>query len=336
MNTPAKWWREVEKDKILCCLCPRLCKLGKGQIGYCSVRQNIGGELYLLTHSQVAGLHVDPIEKKPLYHFLPGTQVLSFGTAGCNLGCKFCQNCDMSTAKVDEIFSTKASPEQIVDLALRYNSPSLAYTYNEPSIYGEFVIDVSEVARRNGIRNVMVSNGYISPEARGEVYKSIGAVNIDLKGFNKEFYWKYTISHLVDVLDTIKWVANETDVWLEITNLLIPGLNDDVEEVEGLVDWILDNCGNHIPLHFSAFHPAYKLIDRPRTPDSTLKNARKIALDKGMKYVYIGNAAIEGGSATFCPKCGKKLIDRTWFSAKIMNMKDGHCVCGEKIDGVFE
>jgi len=336
LNFPAKWWQPVGKGKVLCRLCPRFCRIGDGQDGFCFVRRNEGGRLFLSTYGRVVGLGVDPIEKKPFNHFLPGTPILSFGTAGCNLGCRFCQNWHMSRAKADELRAVDASPEQIVALAKRYNCPGIAYTYNEPTIYAEFLIDTARLARENGLRNVMVTNGYVTPEARPELYRYVDAANVDLKGFTDRFYHKLSSAHLADVLDTIKWLASETDVWIEITNLVIPGYNDDMDEIGRMVDWILENCGAGVPLHFSAFHPDYRLLDAPRTPPEMLIAARRLALDKGVRFVYTGNIFADEAQNTYCPECGRLLIERSWHSLGATFLEDGKCPCGETIEGVFE
>jgi len=332
----AKWWEPTDNDKILCTLCPRYCKIGEGQPGFCFIRQNIDGKLYSIGYGRPTGFAVDPIEKKPLNHFLPGTNILSFGTAGCNLGCKFCQNWSMSKAKLDDLNSLEASPEEVVGLAKRYHTPSIAYTYNDPTIFGEYVIDISRIAREEGIKSVMVTAGYIDKEARKEVYKFIDAANVDLKGFTERFYWKNTYSHLTDVLDTLIWLKNETEVWFEITTLLIPDENDSQEEVKNECDWILKNLGENIPIHFTAFHPDFKMRDKDRTPEKTLTEARKIAVDMGIKYCYVGNVYNSEGQTTYCPNCHEKLIKRNWHSVISNNLVNGKCrKCGHKIDGLF-
>ena len=336
-NVLAKWWEPTDNNKILCTLCPRYCKIGEGQPGFCFIRQNIGGKLYSIGYGKPTGFAVDPIEKKPLNHFLPGTDILSFGTAGCNLGCKFCQNWSMSKAKLDDLNSLEASPEEVVNLAKRYHTPSIAYTYNDPTIFGEYVIDISKLAREEGIKSVMVTAGYIDKEARKDVYKYIDAANVDLKGFTERFYWKNTYSHLNDVLDTLVWLKTETDVWIEITTLLIPDENDSPEEIKQECDWILKNLGDNIPLHFTAFHPDFKMRDKDRTPEKTLTDARKIAMDMGIKYCYVGNIYNAEGQTTYCPNCNEKLIKRNWHSVLSNNLKDGKCKkCGQKIEGVFD
>lgn len=341
MNSPiAKWWEPIEgskNNKVLCTLCPRYCKIGNGQAGFCFIRRNRGGKLYQDGYGASTGFAVDPIEKKPLNHFLPGTPVLSFGTAGCNLGCKFCQNWDISKNKLDEVKShEKLSPEDVVNLAFQHKCPSIAYTYNDPTIWGEWVIDIAQVARERGLKNVMVTAGYITKEAREEIYPFIDAANIDLKAFTETFYNKLTFSYLNDVLDTIKWMYNETNVWVELTNLIIPGHNDESDEFKEMVGWLLENCDDNIPLHFTAFHPDFKMMDTPKTPQETLNRARRIALDMGMKYVYIGNVFDRNGQTTYCPNCGTHLIQRDWHAVSANKMNKNKCSkCGTIIPGVF-
>ena len=333
----AKWWEPVENEKILCTLCPRYCKIGKGQPGFCFIRQNHNGKLYTLGYARPTGFAIDPIEKKPLNHFLPGTTVLSFGTAGCNLGCKFCQNWSISKAKLDDLNSVYATPEDVIELAKKNNSPSIAYTYNDPTIFGEYVIDISKLGREENIKSVMVTAGYIDKEARKDVYKYIDAANVDLKGFTDRFYWKNTFSHLDDVLDTLIWLKNETDVWIEITTLLIPGENDSDEELQLECEWILKNLGDNIPLHFTAFHPDFKMRDKEHTPEYTLTKARGIALSMGIKYCYVGNVHNIEGQTTFCPGCGEELIRRDWHTVISDNLNLGRCKnCDTLVEGVFK
>jgi pyruvate formate lyase activating enzyme len=332
----AKWWEPTDNDKILCTLCPRYCKIGDGQTGFCFIRQNYDGKLYTIGYGRPTGFAIDPIEKKPLNHFLPGSTILSFGTAGCNLGCKFCQNWTMSKAKVDDSNSLKASPEEVVRLAKENNAPSIAFTYNDPTIFGEYVIDISKIAREENIKSVMVTSGYIDKEARKDVYKYIDAANVDLKAFTDRFYHRLTFSHLNDVLDTLIWLKNETDVWLEITTLLIPDENDSPEEIKKECDWILNNLGADVPLHFTAFHPDFRMRDKEQTPERTLTRARKIAISSGIKYCYIGNVVHTEGQTTYCPSCKEKLIRRNWHSIVTNNLIDNRCgKCGEVIEGVF-
>jgi pyruvate formate lyase activating enzyme len=320
----------------LCTLCPRYCKIGPGQSGFCYIRQNIAGTLVSTGYGHPTGFAVDPIEKKPLNHFLPGTGILSFGTAGCNLGCKFCQNWSMSKAKLDDLHALSVSPAEVVALAQRYNTPSIAYTYNDPVIFGEYVIDISRLAREAGIKSVMVTNGYIDKEARKDVYAYVDAANVDLKAFNDQFYHKLTFARLADVLDTLRWLKHETSVWIEITTLLIPAENDSLEEISRMCDWILTNLGDSVPLHFTAFHPDFKMRNKPPTPASTLKEARQLALSAGLKYCYLGNVLDREGQTTYCPQCKKPLIERDWHSVVKNNLQDGKCgFCMTKIPGVY-
>lgn len=332
----AKWWEVQDNGKILCTLCPRNCTIGNGQKGFCYIRENIDGKLYSIGYGRPTGFAVDPIEKKPLSHFLPGTNVLSFGTAGCNLGCKFCQNWTTSKSKIDEINSTEATPEEVVKLAKKNHTPSIAFTYNDPTIFGEYVIDISKIAREENIKNVMVTAGYIDKQARQEVYKYIDAANVDLKAFTETFYHNLTFSHLNDVLDTLIWLKNETDVWLEITTLLIPGENDSSDEIKKLTNWIAENLGVNVPLHFTAFHPDFRMRDKIRTPASTLDLAREIAIEEGLNYCYVGNVHSIEGQTTYCPNCNEPVIIRDWHSVLDNKVKDGKCYkCGNKIAGVY-
>lgn len=334
---PAQWWEKTENDKILCTLCPRYCTMGDGQAGFCFIRKNIGGRLYSLGYGRPTGFGLDPVEKKPLNHFLPGTSILSFGTAGCNLGCKFCQNWSISKARLDDENSFEASPEQVIKLAKQYGAPSIAYTYNDPTIFGEYVIDISRLGRQEGIKSVMVTAGYIDKEARKDVYKYIDAANVDLKAFSEDFYHKVTFSHLKDVLDTLVWLKNETGVWFEITTLLIPGENDSPEEIRKMCGWIVENLGDSVPIHFTAFHPDFKMRDKGRTPASTLEMARGIALRSGIKYCYVGNVHDTEGQTTYCPSCHFPLIKRDWHSVLSNRIEGGKCYnCGTAIAGVFE
>ena len=270
----AQWWDRAADGRIHCYLCPRHCHIKGGQAGFCFIRVNRGGKLYSLGYGAPAALQIDPIEKKPLNHFLPGTRVFSMGTAGCNMGCFFCQNWDISKAKSDQVNAAHLTPEQVVLMAINYRVPSIAFTYNEPTIWAEYVIDIARVAREYGLNTVMVSNGYITREAFFDVYQHIDAANIDLKAFTENFYGKITLTHLQPVLDTLRWLRYETNVWFEITNLIIPTLNDADEELKQLCGWVLENLGDDVPLHFTAFHPDFKLLDKPRTPPETLHRAR--------------------------------------------------------------
>ena len=331
----ALWWETQEDGRILCTLCPRYCKIGEGQAGFCYIRKNIGGKLYSLGYGKSTGFAIDPIEKKPLNHFLPGSGILSFGTAGFNLGCRFCQNWSISKAKWDEAQSLVAGPDEIVKFALRHKVPSIAFTYNDPVIWGEFVIDISRLAREAGLHSVMVTAGYITAEARPQVFRYVDAANVDLKGFTERFYHKLTFSHLAPVLDTLKWLKDETDIWFEITNLIIPGENDDPEETQRMCEWILENLGDSVPLHFTAFHPDFKMMDKPPTPASTLRRARQIALTAGVKFCYLGNVFDDEGQTTYCPSCRRALIRRSWHDLLQYDLVGDRCPCGQRIPGFF-
>lgn len=332
----AQWWEYDDKGKILCTLCPRFCHIGEGQAGFCYVRQNIAGELYAMAYGKSTGFAIDPIEKKPLSHFYPGTGIMSFGTAGCNLGCRFCQNWNISKAKLVEKNSLPASPEQVVQLAVQHNCPSIAMTYNDPTIFGEYVIDIAREAKQRGVHPVLVTAGYITPEARKDIYQDIEAANVDLKAFSETFYHKITFSHLDPVLDTLRWLKHETDIWFEITNLMIPGENDSWDETKRMVDWLLENLGPDVPIHFTAFHPDFKMMDKPRTPQETLNRARRLALAAGLNYVYVGNVHDPSGQHTYCPHCQKALIERDWHRILAYRLDGDQCPdCQTQIAGVF-
>lgn len=332
----AQWWQKSEKGKILCTLCPRYCEIGEGQPGFCYIRQNINGKLYSIGYGRPTGFAVDPVEKKPLNHFLPGTSILSFGTAGCNLGCKFCQNWSISKAKLDDTYSVDATPDDVISLAKKYSAPSIAFTYNDPTIFGEYIIDISKIAYQEGIKSVMVTAGYIDKDARKDVYKFIDAANVDLKGFTEKFYYKNTLSHLEYVLDTLIWLKNETDVWIELTTLLIPDENDSSEEIKKECNWIINNLGDSVPLHFTAFHPDFKMRNKEATPHKTLLMAKNIAQSEGIKFCYIGNVLDNKNQSTFCPNCKQILIERNWYNVKVMDLMESKCAnCGEIIPGIF-
>lgn len=334
--TEALWWHKTDRGKIICTLCPRYCEIGDGQPGFCYIRQNINGKLYTLGYGKPTGFAIDPIEKKPLNHFLPGSTILSFGTAGCNLGCKFCQNWSISKAKLDEINSLTASPEEVVTLAKKYSTPSIAFTYNDPTIFGEYVIDISKIGKQENIKSVMVTAGYIDKQARKEVYKFIDAANVDLKGFTERFYYKNTFSHLDDVLDTLIWLKNETDIWIELTTLLIPDENDSSEEIKNECEWILNNLGENVPIHFTAFHPDFNMLNKLPTPHSTLLRAKNIGTKLGLKYCYVGNVNDTKNQSTYCSNCGSLLIERNWHKIKIVNLDINRCKkCGNVLPGIY-
>lgn len=333
---PASWWKAGENGRIMCTLCPRYCELHDGQHGFCYIRQNIGGALYSLGFGRPTGFGLDPIEKKPLNHFLPGTPILSFGTAGCNLGCKFCQNWSMSKAKLDAREASYYSPEDVVALAVKHKAPSIAYTYNDPVIFGEYVIAVSELARARGLKNVMVTAGYVDREARKDIFANIDAANVDLKAFSENFYFKQTASHLADVLDTLVWLKRETSVWVELTTLLIPGENDSSQEIRAMCEWIVKHLGKDVPLHFTAFHPDYKMRDKERTPAPTLLQARAIAHACGIQFCYVGNIVHQEGQTTRCPACHTALIERSWHDVVSLQLNGNSCpACGTTIPGLF-
>ncbi|MGH9455745.1 MAG: AmmeMemoRadiSam system radical SAM enzyme, partial [Terriglobia bacterium] len=289
-----------------------------------------------LGYAQPAALQIDPIEKKPLNHFMPGARILSLGTAGCNMGCFFCQNWDISKSKSDQVNSVHMEPEDVVRAAIEHHCPALAFTYNEPTIWAEYVADIAKAAHRAGLKTVMVTNGYITREALFDVYQHIDAANVDLKAFTERFYSKTTLTHLQPVLDTLKTLRHETGVWIEITNLMIPTLNDGGEETRELCGWILENLGDDVPLHFTAFHPDFKLQDKPNTPPETLHRARQIALKMGLKFVYEGNIYSDGGN-TVCPGCKRTLVKRWWHKVSGVRIsQDGRCeFCGTHIPGYF-
>ncbi len=333
-----KWWHtDASTGKVVCTLCPRECHIPVGGRGFCFVRANEGGRMALTTYGRSSGFCIDPIEKKPLNHFLPGTPVLSLGTAGCNLGCKFCQNWDISKSREMDTLAGEAGPEAIIEACKRTGSRSVAFTYNDPTIWAEYAIDIAKVARREGIKTVAVTAGYISPDARREFYEWMDAANVDLKGFTDVFYRKLCQAELQPVLDTIKYLKRETNVWQELTNLMIPGENDSQEETKAMCQWILDNVGDEVPIHFTAFHPDFKMMDKPRTPHETLIEARQIALDMGIKYAYVGNVYDKERESTYCPGCGKMLIERDWHDLGEYHLVGNWCEsCGTKIPGVFE
>jgi pyruvate formate lyase activating enzyme len=304
----------------------------------CFVRAREGDAIVLTTYGRSSGFCIDPVEKKPLNHFLPGTPTLSFGTAGCNLACSFCQNWDISKSREVETLSADATPEAIARAAVERGCRSVAFTYNDPVIFMEYAIDVAKACHERGIQTIAVTAGEICPEPRRVFYQYMDAANVDLKAFTQDFYWKICKGDLQTVLDTLVYLKHETKVWFEITTLLIPGHNDSSEEIENECKWILKELGPDVPLHFSAFHPDFRMLDVPPTPPATLSRARKIAIDQGLRYVYVGNVHDEDGSSTYCHKCGSKLIGRDWYQLTEWNLDDhGACrKCGEKLPGVFE
>lgn len=335
---PGNWWHPLEDGRIQCDLCPRDCKLSEGQRGACFVRQNAGNKMILTTYGRSSGFCIDPIEKKPLNHYYPGSSVLSFGTAGCNLMCKFCQNWDISKSKDMDRLMDQAFPEDIARAAESSGAASVAFTYNDPVIFAEYAMDTADACHARGIKTVAVTAGYIHATPRREFYAKMDAANVDLKAFTEDFYFKLTVAHLQPVLDTLRYIKHETNTWLEITTLLIPGRNDSSEEIGALSKWIAQELGPEVPLHFSAFHPDYKLLDVPGTPSSTLTRARAIAQSAGLNYVYTGNVHDTEGGTTYCPSCAAPLIVRDWYRIEDYRLTPGgHCPdCGTRIPGHFE
>ena len=335
---PGKWWhKDGETDRVICDLCPRECAMKEGDRGFCFVRQNVGGEMMLTTYGRSTGFCIDPIEKKPLNHFYPGTSVLSFGTAGCNLGCKFCQNWDISKAREVERLSHRAFPEEIALAAKSLDCHSVAYTYNDPIVWAEYAIETAKACRQHGVKSVAVTAGYITEEARGPFFEFMDAANVDLKAFTEEFYYKITYAHLEPILDTLKWLRHETDVWFEITNLIIPDANDKPDEIRKMVDWVLDAVGDDVPVHFSAFHPDFRMTDRPNTPHETLILARDLAMKTGLKHVYVGNVNDVERQSTYCPNCKNLVVERNWYALGVYALNGNQCRhCGETISGKFD
>ncbi|MAH84209.1 MAG: AmmeMemoRadiSam system radical SAM enzyme [Rhodospirillaceae bacterium TMED8] len=337
-----QYWSKVEDGRIQCDICPRHCKMHDGQRGLCYVRACEDGGIVLTTYGRSSGFCIDPIEKKPLNHFLPGTPVLSFGTAGCNLTCKFCQNWSISKARAFDKLQSEATPERIAEAARQTECRSVAYTYNDPVIFLEYAIDTAKACRERGIKNVAVTAGYICPDPRKEFYSWMDAANVDLKAFTEYFYRELCTARLPDVLDTLKYLKHDTNVWFEITDLLIPGENDSDAEIDQMTSWVVKNLGPEVPMHFSAFHPDWKMLDKPRTPIETLKRARYIAQGNGVRYAYIGNVHHHEAQSTYCHNCGEMLIGRDWYelSKWMINLQGsnvGNCQsCDEPVPGIFE
>jgi pyruvate formate lyase activating enzyme len=334
----ARYWHMIDDGRMQCDLCPRDCRLRDGQRGACFVRQRVGDQMVLTTYGRSSGFCIDPIEKKPLNHFYPGSSVFSFGTAGCNLACKFCQNWDISKSKDMDRLMDQASPAEIARAAAEGGCKSVAFTYNDPVIFAEYAMDVADACHERGVQTVAVTAGYMHDAARRDFYAKMDAANVDLKGFTDDFYVKLTGATLRPVLDTLIYLKHETECWFEITTLLIPGKNDSAEEMEAMSKWIVRELGQDVPIHFTAFHPDYKLDDVGPTPAATLHRARDIALAEGIQYVYTGNVHdIEGGT-TFCPGCNKPVIVRDWHRILAYSLTaDGRCEhCGTAVKGRFE
>jgi pyruvate formate lyase activating enzyme len=335
---PARWWHALDDGRIQCDLCPRDCRLHEGQRGACFVRQRTGDAMVLTTYGRSSGFCVDPIEKKPLNHFYPGSAVFSFGTAGCNLACKFCQNWDISKSRDMDRLMDRASPGRIAEAAAQTGSKSVAFTYNDPVIFAEYAMDVADACHDRGLKTVAVTAGYMHDAPRREFYAKMDAANVDLKAFTDAFYVKLTGSHLQPVMDTLKYLVHETDVWLEITTLLIPTKNDADDELRALSAWVARELGPQVPLHFTAFHPDFRMTDLPPTPAATLTRARDIALSEGLRYVYTGNVHDPAGGTTRCHECGTALVARDWHRIEFYRVSaEGRCPrCGAPVAGRFE
>lgn len=331
-----KYQNTLSDNITQCTICPRNCKLKEGQSGFCHIRKNINGEIILTSYGYNTGLNIDPIEKKPLYHFYPGSLALSFGTLGCNMGCDFCQNWKITKSKDDAVLLNYASPEKITETAQKYGCKSVAFTYNDPVIFFEYAVDTAKICQTKGIKTVAVTAGYINPEPRKKFFQYMDAANIDLKAFNPEFYKKRCLAHIEPVLDTIKYVKNETNCWLELTTLLIEGENDSEKDLNNQCDWILKNLGDKVPVHFSTFHPDYRFTDKPRTKFSTLLKACSIAKNAGLKYIYTGNTCDIETATTYCSGCKKAIIKRNCYKVEEYNLDKGACTfCKTKCAGSF-
>jgi pyruvate formate lyase activating enzyme len=334
---PTRYFHTLEDGRVQCDVCPRACRMHEGQRGLCFVRANQGGQVVLTTYGRSSGFCVDPIEKKPLSHFLPGSAVLSFGTAGCNLTCRFCQNWDISKSRELDTLQDEASPETIATAAHALGCESVAFTYNDPTIFMEYAIDVAKACHERGVRTVSVTAGYICGEPRRELYRHIDAANVDLKGFSEEFYFKVCGGRLAPVLETLVYLEHETEVWLELTTLLIPGHNDSDRELDEMTRWVVAHLGPEVPMHFTAFHPDYKMLDVASTPAATLTRARRIAMGNGVRYAYTGNVSDAAGQSTYCHLCGGLLIGRDGYEITSWQVSPtGRCrACGTACAGVF-
>ncbi|HEY7135673.1 MAG TPA: AmmeMemoRadiSam system radical SAM enzyme [Acidimicrobiia bacterium] len=336
-SVPTRYWHALDDGRVQCDVCPRACKLRDGQRGVCFVRAREGDGVVLTTYGRSSGFCVDPIEKKPLNHFLPGTSVLSFGTAGCNLACRFCQNWDISKSKETDTLADSASPEAIARRAQELGCSSVAFTYNDPVIFLEYAVDVADACRALGIHPVAVTAGYVCSEPRAELYAHMDAANIDLKGFTEDFYRHVAGGHLGAVLDTLEYVVNEADTWVELTTLLIPGHNDGDDELDRMTTWVVEHLGPDVPMHFTAFHPDFRMLDVAHTPPETLTRARRIARANGVRYAYTGNVHDVDGGSTFCAGCGTRVIERDWYRLGEWRLTDdGRCTtCGTPLPGHF-
>lgn len=334
MLKEAFFYKKLKSGEILCELCPHFCLIRDKDCGRCGVRINKEGKLYSLVYGRVAAMHIDPIEKKPIYHFYPGSRVFSFATQGCNLSCRYCQNYSISQLKpFYHVWGEEMTPEQIVKIAIKERCIGIAYTYTEPTIFYEFMLDCAKLAKKNGLKNVLVSNGFINLDPLKRLSRYIDAANIDIKSIENKFYEENCNGRVKPVLECVKFL-HKTGIWTEITNLIIPGQNDKKENIEKLVKWILENLGKEVPLHFSAFYPCFEMMNISKTPEKTLKMAKRIAETRGIDYVYIGNVNLDNN--TYCSNCKKILIKRKNYNVEKINIEKKKCLyCKEKISGIF-
>lgn len=334
---PTKYWQMLKSGKVQCTLCPRGCKLDEGERGFCFVRERRNNEVVLTTYGKSSGFCVDPIEKKPLNHYFPGSAVLSFGTAGCNLGCKFCQNWDISKSEEIHTLADQADPETIAKAAEQLGCKSVAFTYNDPVIFIEYAVDVAIACHERGIKTVAVTAGEIRPKARIEFFNYMDAANVDLKAFSKSFYRDLCDAALLPVKETLEYLKHETEVWFEITTLIIPGENDSDTELDEMTTWIAEKLGPDVPIHFTAFHPDFQMMNYPSTPPQTLTRARELAINNGLRYAYTGNVHDQSGNSTYCHSCGEQLIGRNWYEMTRYHLDENGCcqTCGTKCAGHF-
>jgi pyruvate formate lyase activating enzyme len=337
-TVPTRYWHRLDDGRVQCDVCPRACKLHEGQRGLCFVRAREHDAVVLTTYGRSSGFCVDPIEKKPLNHFLPGSSVLSFGTAGCNLACRFCQNWDISKSKEFDTLADAAAPEAIAGAAHELGCRSVAFTYNDPVIFLEYAVDVADACREQGLRAVAVTAGYVCDEPRRDFFAHLDAANVDLKAFSEDFYRRVCAGHLDPVLETLEYLVHETDVWVEITTLLIPERNDSDAELDAMTSWVVEHLGPDVPMHFTAFHPDFKMLDVAPTPPSTLTRARGWALANGVRYAYTGNVHDREGGSTRCPECQTVVVERDWYELGSYRLSDdGHCTtCGAPLAGRFD
>ena len=335
MPIEARYYKKLEHKKVLCELCPKECRVDDLERGFCGVRENRGGTYYTLVHSKPCTIHIDPVEKKPLFHFIPGSQAFSFATVGCNMDCKFCQNWQISQIRPEQAQNFKLAPEQLVDLAVKKKCPIIASTYTEPVVFAEYVLDIARAGKARGVKSVMISNGYIKEKPMEDLIEVLDAVKIDFKAYTETFYRDVCVGSLKPVLDILK-LLDRKGIWYELVYLVIPTLNDSEKEIREMAAWMTSNLKPHVPVHFSRFHPQYRLKNLPPTPVSTIERAREITMKAGMNYVYVGNVPGHPGENTYCPGCGKVVIRRTGYRILEKKLKGNRCAhCGGIIAGVF-